>query len=173
MSEIKLTVLLRHLRKSHGYSQEYVARQLHIERSTYSHYETGRITPTFNSLINLARLYAVPSGIMLSFITTYYSDDDELYDDRYDGTIKKADAVNSATADMYQSESSDTGCFFVEIDELPDYLVFSESCDQKGFRLHTKDRVILFYVRFIEEAHAEAILSLLKAMKRENSNIPK
>ena len=110
---------------------------------------------------------------MLSFISTYYSDDDELYDDRYDCTVKKADAVNSATADIYQSENSDTGCFFVENDELSDYLLFSESCDQKGFRLPTKDRVILFYVRFIEKAHAEAILSLLKAMKRENSNIPK
>ena len=154
MSEIQLTVLLRQLRKDHGYSQEYVAEKLHIVRSTYSHYETGRITPSVNSLVNLARLYAVPFGIMLSFITTYYAEEDETYGSQYD------------------SAGSDTGCFFVEIDEIPDYLVFSKSCDQKGFKMQPKDGIILYYVRLIEDSYAEAILSLLKAMKRDNSSVP-
>ena len=172
MSKIQLTVLLKQLRKDHGYSQEYVAEKLHIVRSTYSHYETGRITPSVDSLANLARLYAIPFGIMLSLITTYYADEDELYRDWYGYPETKSHIARSETADMYLSSGSDDGCFFVEIDEIADYLVFSESCNRKGFRLEPKDRIILYYVRLIETPHAEAILSLLKAMKRDKTYMP-
>lgn len=51
---------LKELRKSCNYSQEFVASHLNITRQTYSHYETGRITPPVNSLYNLAKLYGVP-----------------------------------------------------------------------------------------------------------------
>ena len=52
MSEKTLEMYLKELRKFYNYSQEFVASQLNITRQTYSHYETGRITPPINSLYN-------------------------------------------------------------------------------------------------------------------------
>ena len=43
-----LNQYLKELRKSCGYSQEFVASHLNITRQTYSHYETGRISPPVN-----------------------------------------------------------------------------------------------------------------------------
>ncbi|MDD2970831.1 MAG: helix-turn-helix transcriptional regulator [Lachnospiraceae bacterium] len=51
---------LKMLRNNHGYSQAYVASQLNIIRQTYSHYETGRIIPKTETLMQLANLYEVP-----------------------------------------------------------------------------------------------------------------
>lgn len=67
---------LRELRKSCGYSQEFVASHLNITRQTYSHYETGRITPPVNSLYNLARLYGIPVEDLMERIVTYNISDD-------------------------------------------------------------------------------------------------
>lgn len=62
---------LKELRKSCNYSQEFVASHLNITRQTYSHYETGRITPPVNSLYNLARLYGIPVENLLELAVTY------------------------------------------------------------------------------------------------------
>ncbi len=62
---------LKELRKSCNYSQEFVASHLNITRQTYSHYETGRITPPVNSLYNLARLYGIPVENLLNLVVTY------------------------------------------------------------------------------------------------------
>lgn len=62
---------LKELRKSCNYSQEFVASHLNITRQTYSHYETGRITPPVNSLYNLARLYGIPVENLLDLVVTY------------------------------------------------------------------------------------------------------
>lgn len=71
MSEKSLAQYLKELRKSYNYSQEFVASQLFITRQTYSHYETGRITPPVNSLNNLSRLYHIPMEKFLEFTTNY------------------------------------------------------------------------------------------------------
>lgn len=62
---------LKELRKSCNYSQEFVASHLNITRQTYSHYETGRITPPINSLYNLAKLYGIPVENFLELVVTY------------------------------------------------------------------------------------------------------
>ena len=62
---------LKTLRKACNYSQEFVASHLNITRQTYSHYETGRITPLVNSLYNLAKLYGVPVENFLDLVVTY------------------------------------------------------------------------------------------------------
>ena len=62
---------LKELRKSCNYSQEFVASHLNITRQTYSHYETGRITPPVNSLYNLAKLYGIPVENLLNLVVTY------------------------------------------------------------------------------------------------------
>lgn len=59
MDSNTLGKFLRSLRKSHGYTQEFVASKLNIIHQTYSHYETGRITPPADSLYLLARLYNI------------------------------------------------------------------------------------------------------------------
>jgi DNA-binding XRE family transcriptional regulator len=37
---------LKELRKAHGYTQDYVASICDVARQTYSHYETGKRTPS-------------------------------------------------------------------------------------------------------------------------------
>lgn len=59
---------LKELRKSHHYKQDFVAAQLDIIRQTYSHYETGRITPPVKALCKLARLYEVPVESLLVLV---------------------------------------------------------------------------------------------------------
>ena len=65
MKTNELGQYLRDLRKSHGYTQEYVASQLNIIHQTYSHYETGRIMPPADALYLLARLYHIPAEHLL------------------------------------------------------------------------------------------------------------
>ena len=65
MKTNELGEYLRNLRKSHGYTQEYVASQLNIIHQTYSHYETGRISPPADALYLLARLYHIPAESIL------------------------------------------------------------------------------------------------------------
>ncbi len=67
---------MKDIRKNYGYTQEYVADKLHIVRQTYSHYETGRITPPLNSLNNLARLYGIPLIDLIELIVIDYADED-------------------------------------------------------------------------------------------------
>lgn len=50
---------LKELRKAHSYTQDYVASALGIVRQTYSHYETGKRTPSSEILFKLAGLYNI------------------------------------------------------------------------------------------------------------------
>ena len=60
-----LNQYLKELRKSCGYSQEFVASHLNITRQTYSHYETGRIQPPSDMLCQLADLFHVSVDTLL------------------------------------------------------------------------------------------------------------
>ena len=71
MNTRTLEQYLKELRKTYSYSQEFVASHLNITRQTYSHYETGRITPPTNALYNLAKLYGVPVENFLDLVVTY------------------------------------------------------------------------------------------------------
>lgn len=61
-----LSESLKELRSVYEYSQAFVAEKLNISRQTYSHYETGRITPPPESLCALAQLYQVSVDMLLS-----------------------------------------------------------------------------------------------------------
>ncbi len=50
---------LKELRKVHGYTQDYIASVCDVARQTYSHYETGKRTPSSETLFKLAGLYNV------------------------------------------------------------------------------------------------------------------
>lgn len=54
-----LTTRLKELRTTHGYNQDYVASCLNVSRQTYSHYETGKRTPSSEILFKLAGLYNI------------------------------------------------------------------------------------------------------------------
>lgn len=60
MTHPLLAKRLKELRRANSYTQEYVASYLNIIRQTYSHYETGRNTPSTEMLYKLATLYSIP-----------------------------------------------------------------------------------------------------------------
>lgn len=59
MTNNLLPMKLKELRKAHSYTQDYVASVLGIVRQTYSHYENGKRTPSFETLYKLAGLYNI------------------------------------------------------------------------------------------------------------------
>lgn len=70
MNNILLSKRLRELRKSFDFTQEFVASYLNIGRQAYSHYETGRNTPTTETLYQLASLYHIPVNELLNLLST-------------------------------------------------------------------------------------------------------
>lgn len=66
MSKNPLGSYLKTLRKEQNYTQEYVASYLDIIRQSYSHYETGRTSPSIETLQKLANLYHVPLNAFLN-----------------------------------------------------------------------------------------------------------
>lgn len=59
MKNKRLSAKLKELRKFNNYNQDYVASTLGVARQTYSHYETGKRTPSTTVLYKLAGLYNV------------------------------------------------------------------------------------------------------------------
>ena len=49
--------LLRELRKKNGLTQQHIANFLHIDRSTYAYYESGRTKINIDILLRLARFF--------------------------------------------------------------------------------------------------------------------
>jgi len=64
MTDNRLGERLKVLRKRKRYSQQYVADRIGVIRQTYSHYETGRITPPLKMLYRIAQLYEVPPALL-------------------------------------------------------------------------------------------------------------
>ena len=57
--QVELGKTLRLYRKSQGWNQQFIADQLNIDRSTYSYYESGRTSPSIDSLIRLSKIFNV------------------------------------------------------------------------------------------------------------------
>lgn len=57
--------MLRLLRRANGWAQREVAERLHINRSTYAYYETGRTRPEYETLVNIAKLHGVSVDFLL------------------------------------------------------------------------------------------------------------
>lgn len=53
---------LESIRVQHGYSQEYIARNLEISLNTVRNWETGKTEPTFGKLKQLAELYGMSTA---------------------------------------------------------------------------------------------------------------
>lgn len=69
---------LKELRKSHNYTQDYVASSIGTVRQTYSSYETGKRSPGAQVMYKLAGLYKISVDDLLSM--TMDVDRDEYYD---------------------------------------------------------------------------------------------
>lgn len=65
VKNIIISEKLRELRKANGYTQDYVACYLGIVRQTYSHYETGKRTPSYNTIYRLASLYNISADDLI------------------------------------------------------------------------------------------------------------
>lgn len=128
---------LKELRSSCRYSQEYVASHLNITRQTYSHYETGRITPTANSLYNLAKLYGISVENFLELVVTY--------------NINMDFAVKAQPP----SETDNDIAIFT------DYI--NDPKNSKKFKhLNKRERMLLFYFIMLDIRDQDDILDFLK-----------
>jgi len=57
--------LLRELRKKNGLTQQHVADFLHLDRSTYAYYESGRTKVNIDILLRLSRFFKVSLGSLV------------------------------------------------------------------------------------------------------------
>lgn len=140
----KLSQYLKELRKSHGYQQEFVASHLNITRQTYSHYETGRITPPVNSLYNLAALYGIPVENFMEFLVTYNINSD----------FKKKPAPCLLTEHV------------ADLNELMTYINSPER-SKKFKALDHNEKLLLYYYQNLDQRDQKDILTFLK-VKHEN-----
>ena len=148
MIKKNLEQYLRELRKTYSYSQEFVASHLNITRQTYSHYETGRITPPTNALYNLAKLYGVPVENFLDLVVTYEINMD----------FAKQPKIPSNNA----NDDTDD---FIEFMNLP---LHQKKCKF----LDTQERQLLFYFSALDNRDKQDILSFLKIKyERRNNSI--
>lgn len=146
MSNKTLEQYLKDLRKSCNYSQEFVASHLNITRQTYSHYETGRITPPVNSLYNLAKLYGVPVENFLELVVTY--------------NINMDFALKSQTSKI---DMTDDLSFFVDFINAPE--------NSKKFKfLNRRERQLLFYFLLLDTRDQDDILAFMKVKYQNRSN---
>ncbi len=142
MSAKTLEKYLRELRSAYDYSQEFVASRLNISRQTYSHYETGRITPPLHSLYHLSGLYGIPVGNFLEL------------------------TIDSAAAAKCLSEgAANTG---PDNDDLNDFLNhISIPENHKKFKfLKRREKLILYYYQLLDDRDQEDIPSFMKVKCR-------
>lgn len=55
----ELSFNLKRARQHRGLTQQEVAEQLNIDRSTYTYYETGRTTPTIYQIIEISKILKI------------------------------------------------------------------------------------------------------------------
>ena len=143
MNNITLDRYLKELRKACNYSQEFVASHLNITRQTYSHYETGRITPPVNSLYNLAKLYGIPVENFLDLVVTYNIN--------MDFALKPS---------MNNNDMVDDLSHFLEYTNTPEFKKKFKSLDRK-------ERLLLYYYLQLDSRDQDDILTFLK-VKHQN-----
>ena len=65
MVHIMLGNRLRAIRKEHGLTQQNIADVLGVDRTTYTVYEGGAITPSTATLVKLSQIYNVTVGYLI------------------------------------------------------------------------------------------------------------
>ncbi len=134
-----LSEKLKELRKLHNYNQEDVAVVLGVARQTYSHYETGKRTPSTEVLYKLAGLYNVSMNDLAQL------------------TLEIDRDVNFDAPPT--TESGD------ELSQFLDY--FSNPRNQKKYQFHTaQEKQLLYYFEKLSEKDKDEIIEFTKIKAR-------
>ena len=59
--------IIKALRERYGFTQEEIAKQLGVSRSSYSHYEKGDVKPKIKYLVKLANIFNVTTDDLTGF----------------------------------------------------------------------------------------------------------
>lgn len=139
MANKTLADKLKELRKFHNYNQEDIAAVIGVIRQTYSHYETGKRTPSGDILCKLARFYNITM--------------DELI----------ADTVE-LDPDLYFTSPVPTQ----KAEEFGEYLsYFNTDTNKKKFQFHTVlEKELLYYFEKLSEADKKEIIEFTKIKTR-------
>ena len=133
MADLSLGIYLKNLRKSHNYTQEFVASYLCISRQAYSHYETGRAVPTNDTCYKIANLYSISPNKIIEL------------------SLQPANITESGTFDNMSNDFDD----FLEYS--------SEQSNYKKLRyLNHKEKELIYYFNNISIYDQEEILEILK-----------
>lgn len=73
-----ISTRLKELRFKNKYTQDYVALQMHIGRSTYTHWETGKYVPDLDKLICLCNFYKVSADYLLGRTDSFDYDNNNI-----------------------------------------------------------------------------------------------
>ncbi|MGM0971862.1 MAG: helix-turn-helix domain-containing protein [Bacillota bacterium] len=61
---MSLSEILKKLRTDRKWTQDFAAEMLKVDRSTISKYETGKVTPTYQTLLQMAEVYKVDKTLL-------------------------------------------------------------------------------------------------------------
>ncbi len=141
MEKSPLATKLKELRKAHGYFQEDVAAVLNIGRKAYSHYETGRNTPSHEALYKLAGFYSIPVEDLLHISLTL---DKNIY---YDAPAPSQSSI-----------------------ELADFLeYFNTPAAIKKYQQFTfQEKELIYYYNKMSDADKEDIMTFIKLRAKRN-----
>lgn len=137
-----ITNRLKELRKAHNYTQDYVAAYLGVVRQTYSHYETGKRTPNYDTIYKLANLYSISIDELANL--TVMSEDIDEYN--------------------YNNKSHS------KVEDLSDYLNYlnNPSNNKKFYLLNRYEKELLYYFEKLSEEDRMEIIEFTKIKARKN-----
>lgn len=138
MSDKTLSQYLRELRKSFGYTQEFVASNLDISRQAYSHYETGRAIPPNDTCCKIANLYHISPDII----------------------------INLSMQNRSNPHTSPTYTTIDDLNPFLDYIE-NETNARKLKNLTKKEKELIYYFDNLPEIEQNEVLDILKIKLRK------
>ena len=138
MSDLSFPLKLKELRKTFGYTQDYVASVLGVARQTYSHYEVGSRVPNSTALYKLAGLYSVSVDDLMRLLS--------------------ADTFNEVTASDSTLPKPDSG--------LSDFLeYFNAPYNLRKYKFFNNDeKQLLYYYEKISSRDRKLLVEFAKVM---------
>jgi len=143
LEQTLLSKRLKELRKVNNYTQDYVASALGVIRQTYSHYETGKRTPSSEMLYKLAGLYEISVDDLMHL------------------------AIDLDRNIYYEAPGPTQSS-----DDLTAYLeFFSNPSNQKKFQYNTNlEKELLYYFQKITDADKKEIIEFTKIKAQKKSS---
>ena len=137
MDEKKLGQYLKALRKTTGYTQEFIASYLDISRQAYSHYENNRVIPPNDICYKIANLYNIPP----------------------------ADIIKMSVSDNVYQESPQTLVSYEKMKGFFDYIE-DETNIKKLRYLTSKEKELIYYFNSLSPKDKEEIIEIIKLKLR-------